>query len=117
MSYELLFLRALALTVAVETAALFALRPWLLRGGDAGSPFRLMAAGLICSAATLPYLWFVLPAWIKGYYPLMAAGEIGVTAAEAGLLAALLRIGAGRASALSLLCNLASFLAGLVFLR
>lgn len=112
MEYETLFLRALAVTVALETAALLLLRPWLLRGRPV--PIRrLLAAGLLCSAATLPYLWFLLPAWIKDRQALMAAGEIGVVLAEAGMLAVLLPVGAGRAFALSFSANLVSFLLGL----
>jgi hypothetical protein len=70
MSYELMFLRALAFTVAVETAVLFAARPVFLRREPGGSPLRLVAAGSLCSAATLPYLWFVLPAWLRDRHAL-----------------------------------------------
>lgn len=116
MTYELMFLRALAVTVAVETVALWAVTrlPWPV--ATRPSFFRLAAGGFFCSFATLPYLWFVLPAWIKGYYPLMAVGELGVTLMEGLILAAVLPTRPGKGLVISLFCNLISFLFGLVFL-
>lgn len=116
MTYELMFMRALAVTVAVETVALWVVTrlPWPIETRP--SFFRLAAGGFISSFATLPYLWFVLPAWIQGYYPLMAVGELGVTLVEGLILAAVLSIRPGKGLVISLFCNVISFLFGLLFL-
>lgn len=116
MTYEWMFLRALAVTVAVETLALLAVArlPWMVQTRPAS--LRLLAAGFFCSFATLPYLWFVLPAWIKGYHPLMVVGEVSVTVMEGFILAAILPARVGKGLVISLFCNTISFLFGLVFL-
>lgn len=113
MDYEGMFLRALLATVAIETAVLWGLIRLIPIAGVAPSPGRILAAGLLCSAATLPYLWFVLPAWIPEHRALLAIGEPAVTVLEGGILTLLGVAKPGRAMALSLACNLVSFLAGL----
>lgn len=113
MRYEGMFLEALSMTVAIETATLWGLTRLPGPGGPIPSAGKVLAIGLICSSATLPYLWFVLPAWIQDRYALMAIGEPAVTLAETGILALALPAKPGRALALSCACNLVSFLIGL----
>jgi hypothetical protein len=110
MDVETEFLLALGVTIAIETAVL--LTGWRYFG--VGAPVRwrrLGLAGVLPSALTLPYLWFILPRFVNGpaYLPL---GESLVVLAEAPLLAVLLGWSPGRSLLASLLCNSASFLLG-----
>lgn len=105
MDYEIDFLRAWATTIAVETAVLWAaLR---LRPGKGPLPSlpRILGAGLLCSSATLPWLWFVLPAFVASRGAYLGIGETGVALAEAAILAGMLPATWPRALALSLACN------------
>jgi len=116
MQYEGMFLKALGLTVTIETTVLWAVTRMLRRDGMP-STGRVLACGALCSSATLPYLWFVLPAWVQDRPMLMAIGEPAVTLAEAGILALALPARPARALALSFACNLISFLIGLGVMR
>ncbi len=114
-SLEADLLYALAVTVLIETSVLLAGWRWFA----AGAPLRwrrLLLAGFLPSAATMPYLWFILPHYVNGpaYVPL---GEALVVLAEAPILAVLLDWRPTRALAASLLCNGASYLAGPWLLR
>jgi hypothetical protein len=115
MSFEAEFLLALAVTVAIETLVLLGAWRWL----GAGAPVRwrrLALAGALPSAASLPYLWIVLPHFVNGpaYVPL---GESLVVLGETPILAVVLRWSPARALLASLLCNAASFLVGPWVLR
>jgi hypothetical protein len=101
--------------VLIETAVLLA--GWRWFGGGAPVRWRrLVLAGVLPSAASLPYLWFILPHFVNGpaYVPL---GESLVVLAEAPILAVVLDWRPARALLASLLCNGASFLAGPWILR
>jgi len=110
MQVEAEFLLALAVTIAIETGVL--LLGWRWFGAGVKPRWtRLALAGVVPSALTMPYLWFILPRFVNGaaYVPL---GECLVVLAEAPVLAAVLGWRPGRALLASLLCNLASFLLG-----
>jgi hypothetical protein len=113
MQYEGMFLKALAMTVVIETTTLWGMTSLFRRGGSIPTTRRVLAVGVLCSSATLPYLWFVLPAWVRDRNALMAIGEPAVTLAETGILALALPVTPGRALVLSCACNLVSFLIGL----
>jgi hypothetical protein len=116
MRYEGMFLQALGLTVTIETTVLWGVTR-LFRGNGLPPTGRVLSCGILCSSATLPYLWFVLPAWVQDRHALMAIGEPAVTLAEAGILALALPAKPARALALSFACNLISFLIGLGIMR
>lgn len=118
MSYEVRFLQALALTVAVEGCVIIALvrlLPAIRR--YAPSLLKTIAAGTVPSMATLPYLWFVVPAFIKTYTAQSIAGEIGVFAVEIVIIRLLVNLPLRWCTLLSLAANGASILAGLVAFR
>jgi hypothetical protein len=117
MRYEAMFLQALGLTVAIETGVLWGTTRLFRRAGPPPSAGRVAACGILCSSATLPYLWFVLPAWVPERNALMAIGEPAVALAEAGILALALPAKPGAALALSFACNSASWLIGLALMR
>ncbi len=114
-----MFLRALAMTVAIETAVLWGLTRFtkgvFSQGEPAPKTGRVLAIGVLCSSATLPYLWFILPAWTHNPNVLMAIGEPAVTSVEAGIMMLALPAKPARALALSFACNLISFLAGRIW--
>jgi hypothetical protein len=115
MTYEHRFLMALAVTCLMETAVLFAVvrRGFRIDASVLGSGI-LAFSGVFASFATLPYLWFVLPAFISRYLVLSVVGELLVVAVEAVMYCFFLRLGARRALLLSFVCNAVSYGLGLV---
>lgn len=114
MIYEYHFLLALLVTVMVETALLFATVRYLLKIDRAYiTDSLLLFAGLFSSFATLPYLWFVLPMFIKTAFSLVGIGEFSVILVEAIFYFFLLELKWKKVLMLSFICNFASYLAGL----
>jgi hypothetical protein len=109
------FLIALAVTVVVETAVLVAAVRLLVREGGP-STARLLVAGFLASSWSLPYFWFLLPRFVSGaaYVPV---GECLVTLGEAVVLRFVLNVRYRTGLCLSVLCNAASWLSGLVLIR
>jgi len=112
MNVEQLFLVALVLTISIETAVLAAAwRLRLIRARPKPKMKEILLASALPSALTLPYLWFVIPAFVApANYVLI--GEALVVVAEAPMLAWLLRVKLRDAAVLSLACNAASFFIG-----
>lgn len=114
MLYETRFLLALVTTWVIEIPVLIALIRFGFR--ERGIPLSTIAgAGALCTALTLPYLWFVLPPFVDAaYYPLI--GEVLVMGVEAVVLNRVLGLEAKRAAVCSLVMNAVSFLLGLIIL-
>ena len=124
--YELQFLLALLLTLFIEISVALLLRLLVTRSGATRAPFlflkplalvspgRLIFAGLAASCLTLPYLWFVLPAFLVNRSLFLLLGELGVTGVEALFYRQMLPLKFSGALLLSILCNAASFLLGLL---
>jgi hypothetical protein len=117
MLYETQFLRALAATVAIETAVLWAAVRLVPAMGAGTSAARLLGAGALCSSATLPWLWFVLPAYVQSRALFLGIGESAVTVAEGLILAGMLPVRLPRAMALSAACNGISWAVGYLWMR
>ncbi len=114
MSIQILFLKSLLLTDAIETVLLFLIiRLWFKIPRSVLSNALLLFAGIYCSATTLPYLWFVLPSFLHPYLVFLLVGEFLVFVAEAVFYYFVLKIGVRRSLIVSLLCNAASLVAGL----
>ena len=112
LNYEISFLLALVLTVSVETSLLY----WLLRRFYTSQKFSqglIIFAGVFASFATLPYVWFIFPAFIHVRWLHTIVSEVSVTLIEAVFYSCVFRIGYRRALYLSLACNAASFVFGL----
>jgi len=103
------FLVAYALTLAIETTALF-----LLLRSRYGAAL-ITRNSIIASSLTLPFVWFVFPVLGLGSWALQtAAAEIFAFAVEAGVYRALFpKMGWANALKVSFVCNAASFLVGL----
>jgi len=114
MLYETQFLLALITTWAIEIPVLVALIRVVFR--DRSLPIsRMLFAGLVCTALTLPYLWFVLPPVVDAaYYPLI--GETLVVIVEAGILNRVLGLDLKKAMLCSITMNALSYLLGLFLL-
>lgn len=115
MLYEIQFLKSLVATVAIEATALFLVtRFWFNIQRGVVSNASLLFTGILCSFATLPYLWFVLPRLLQPYLLLAVVGELLVFLAEATIYYFVLRIGVKRSLLVSFVCNLASVVGGLL---
>jgi hypothetical protein len=115
MNYEVLFLKSLVKTIVIETLMLVVAIRWFFKINASTIDLRsIVFSGFICSFATLPYLWFILPAYIHNRTMYVALGEIAVTLLEAIFLCFILKITKYRALILSILANGASLLIGLL---
>ena len=112
MNYEVVFLIALGITVGVETLGLWLLfRFWWLKKYRRISLSSILSASVIASTLTLPYLWFVFPAFIgRPFFAI--AGEILIFIVEGLIYKRLLPIGYPRAFLASFILNIASMLTG-----
>ncbi len=118
MDYGHQFLKALFLTVVIESACLFLLFRGVFRQDRRVlSDGLLLFAGIVPSALTLPYLWFVLPYFVHSQLSYVLGGEFSVMIVEAALFFVILRIGMKRSVLTSVLCNGVSFLLGLFLMR
>jgi hypothetical protein len=114
MLYETRFLLALAVTWAVEIPVLIAFIRFVLRNKTLPI-HKIIGVGALCTALTIPYLWFVLPPYVNAaYYPLI--GETLVFLVEAFVLNRLLGLKPEIALVCSFVMNMASFLLGLYLL-
>ena len=112
--YEIKFLLALLDTVIIETIIMiFFVKKIYKKDMEHVSWGRLIFAGLFCSFATIPYLWFVAPYFLQSKVLLYSVGEITVFLIESIMIFFILRIKFTRALIISLSCNLASFLLGM----
>lgn len=115
--FEARFLIALVLTVAVETAVLLALIRLLYKAPIVSIGWaRCIFAGFFASFATIPYLWFVLPAFIHSYTAMVVTGEIGAFLLEALAYVFLLNQPFRRTVVLSFVANLSSVVLGYIIL-
>jgi hypothetical protein len=118
MTYEIRFLIALAITVATETTVIFILiRPLWKIAASGLSTLRCLFAGIFASFATLPYLWFVLPAIVKPYQLQVVTGEVGVFVIEAIFYYYVLNLSIRRSAILSFAANAASIVVGIFIFR
>ena len=109
-----LFVAALVLTVGIETVVLFlVVRFGFKLSRQTHSNSLLLFSGCCASAGTLPYLWFVLPSFLRSYAALVVVGELLVFLVEAVFYRFVLALDWSRCLLLSLLCNAGSAGAGL----
>ena len=113
--YQIQFLEALLLTVAMETVALFLLVRLRFKIQRTVLPNALLLfAGIFASSATLPYLWFALRGFLRPYELEAVVGELLVFLVEAVFYYFVLKIGLKRSLLVSFVCNLASVMGGML---
>jgi hypothetical protein len=107
--YEIRFLCALGLTIGVETLILFlaARNPWKTITPPIPT-LTILLCGVLSSGLTLPYVWFVWPAFIKDFTLYAVLSETFAIVAETGIFVSILRISPQTAFGLSVLCNACS---------
>jgi len=111
--YEQQFLKILALTIAIETTVLFVLFKVFFTKIEIKN-YLLFLTGIIATFATLPYLWFIIPVFIKSKIWYHLFGEIFVTIIESFIIMAFLRIKYSMALFVSIVCNVSSYIIGLL---
>lgn len=113
MDYELFFVKSLIVTILIETSVLIFVYRRLLKHSE--TPLvGLLSAGFIASFATLPYLWFLLPYWIDQQLWYVVVGELFAVLMESFILWAMLHATYLKSLMASFLCNLISFLIGIM---
>ena len=114
MIYETRFLLALVTTWCIEIPILITLIRFIVR--DKALPLiKIIGTGALCTALTLPYLWFILPPYVDAAYYILI-GETLVFLVEAIILNRVLGLKPAAALICSFVMNMASFLLGLVLL-
>lgn len=113
MIYEIEFLKALLLTISIETAVLFVLFKVFFKKIEI-SNLSLFLTGMITTFSTLPYLWFIFPYFIHSKIWYHVFGEMFVTVVESIIIMAMLRIKYSMALLVSFICNVTSYGIGLM---
>jgi len=103
------FLSAFFLTNLLEMPVAYA----VLRGKERTG--RILAVVFLANVITLPFVWFLFPAIIGGYYTSLALSELFAFLFEAAAYAlAFRKAGAMRAAGAAVLANALSLAVGLV---
>jgi len=110
MIYETQFLLALVTTWAIEIPILIVLIRYVFRHNNY-SMARIIGVGALCTALTLPYLWFVLPPYLDAAY-YIPVGEMLVFLMEAVILNKVLGLNPKMALICSIIMNSASYFLG-----
>jgi hypothetical protein len=109
MAYEMNFLKALLLTICIETAVLFILFTLFFKSPDI-KRYLLILTGILTSFSTLPYLWFILPLFIKTRLSYSFISEVIAILIESVIIFGLLKASYKKSLIASITCNTTSFL-------
>jgi hypothetical protein len=109
-AYETRFLMALVMTIFIEVIVLLLFIRVFYKLEDRGYP-EIIITGILASMITLPYIWFVLPVYIKYH---VSGGELSAIIAEAGIYYWFLKLKFSRALLVSAAANIISFISGLI---
>lgn len=114
MIYEQHFLFSLLVTECVEIPVVAFLVKRLYRYKDIRIS-KIIAVAFMASALTLPYFWFVLPAFVVSRAVYIFGGESLIIAVEAAIYKQLLGLKLSEAVVVSLAANISSVFLGLAF--
>lgn len=114
MLYEQKFLLSLFLTLISEVPVAFILIRYIYKYKNIEIS-TILFVGVLASLLTLPYLWFILPAFVFDRTIFVITGESLVILVEAFIYYKLLKLKTINAFAVSLVANLASVIFGLLF--
>lgn len=103
------FLRALLLTIVLETIALFFLCKLFFKQDEIKN-WKIILTWIVASTCTLPILWFVLPNIFHNWTVFAIIGEVFVTIVEVFIIKYMLNIKRRKAIMASTACNLFSVL-------
>jgi len=113
MLYEQKFLFSLLLTLIVEIPIAVFLVRYLYKYKEIKTS-KIVFVGLIASTLTLPYFWFILPAYIVSRSLYIFIGEILIIFIEATIYSQFFELKLSKAFIVSLVANIASIFLGLV---
>lgn len=111
MSYEQSFIASLAITLLVEIPVVFLLVKYVYKKVDKKG---IIFAGIVASALTLPYLWFILPFYLSDRMIYLICGELMVVFVEAFAYSRLLTLNFRQALLVSFVANLVSVVVGVI---
>jgi hypothetical protein len=111
MIYEQLFLYALLATLLTEVLVVLLILRYRYKNYNNIS---IIFSGVISSALTLPYFWFILPVFISDRMIYIIVGEVMIILIEAFIYFYLLRLKFSQALIVSLIANIVSILVGLI---
>jgi len=118
MLYEYKFLISLAFTLFIEIITIYLLiKCFCGYDGAKISNSLLFFTGFLSSFATLPYLWFIVPLFIKTRIQYILFGESFVIIFESLIIFFLLRVNLKKSLSISFICNILSFVMGLILLN
>lgn len=113
--YEITFLKSLLFTLSIEIPVLLLLQKIdYFRCEDSQSNFRVMAVGLFATMLTLPYLWFILPVFLKNNIAYIVLSEAIAVVVESFIYYLFFDKPYGKVLLISLICNGSSYLLGLI---
>ncbi|KUJ61961.1 hypothetical protein AR687_10410 [Flavobacteriaceae bacterium CRH] len=107
------FLLALLFTIFIETLILFLLFKTKYKKLNINNKL-LLFTGFITSFSTLPYVWFIFPAFIHSRFPYILFSECFAIAMESFIIYKLLKIEFKKAILVSIIANVISFGIGLL---
>jgi len=113
-TYEIEFLKALLMTISIETIVLILISKTVYKR-DNISYWILAICGVVASMATLPYLWFILPVFVKSKLWYKVVSELTAFILEIFIIKGFLRVDFKKSTVLSFACNLISYVIGLVY--
>lgn len=118
MIYEYKFLISLLFTIVIEIITLFIIiKLFLKKDKKEITNTLLLFTGFLCSFATLPYLWFIIPLLVKTRLPYVLIGEIFVILMESLIIFFMLKLDYKKSIVISFICNIVSLLLGLLILN
>jgi hypothetical protein len=112
MIYETKFILSLIVTLIIEIPILFIFIKYFIKPKNI-SIKKIITVGIIASTLTLPYLWFVLIAYLPANYYLLI-GELFVILIESLIYYQLLNLKLHKAFYVSLIANIFSILVGIL---
>ena len=113
MMYEQNFLSSLSLTLIVEVPIVLLFIRSIFRKKEIGI-LKIIFVGILASALTLPYLWFILPVYIFNRNVYIFFGEALIIIIEAIIYNQILELKFREALIISLVANLMSIIIGLL---
>ncbi|MDX9971141.1 MAG: hypothetical protein RBS56_04540 [Candidatus Gracilibacteria bacterium] len=112
MNYEIAFIKALLITISIETISAGGLKLFLNRRFFFNISFqKLILTVPIATLLTLPYLWFIFPAFLRGQ-PYIISSELFALIIEAIFYRFFLTKNTSSAFVLSFTTNAISFFIG-----
>ena len=112
MNASIRFLIVLPIDLVIECAALIACQYFLFKRSVQTAPvLSVVLAGVIATSLTLPYVWFIIPFFIRGRIPYLVVSEAFAVLVEGFIYCFILKIRLRVGLLVSLLANAASFIA------